>query len=455
MAGEQLYTSIQVSRITGATAAQLRNWDKQGVLCPLRTGEGVSNNRKLYTDEDIETVRDILLFQELGMQLKEIRAILDAPEEERRRQIALCTERLRRQYSRLRGRIALSSVGEAAGTAHLREAAELAGGYGPLGDAYAEEENTQRIIRWIQTHPAKDLELFSQELRDIAQRFLQLRESANWRQTEQAIADFCDFWSKRFGWPSAGQMLSLHIVFGEQNAMTAAIDETVGEGTAEFMAEIFFLAWVSGALECLDDILAYLYRPLLGMDGTGTAQDEAVAEAADVLAAFVCEFSDHAFAHTSEPNAEQAAWLAELAGAVFDLLEDAALDDELECYLELEDFAAIDGPALESARSLLAAHLEGRLNEWATAGGMDALQARAAEWLDTLQAQWMCECGKEPSGGRAGSDSPLDSPAFRNWFDEWFAQAHPSLLEAARAREGESIARIKASLEAAACRKEE
>ena len=455
MAGEQLYTSIQVSRMTGATGAQLRNWDKQGVLYARRTGEGISNNRKLYTDEDIETVRDILLFQELGMQLKEIRAILNAPEEERRRQIALCTERLRRQYSRLRGRIALSSVGEAAGTAHLREAAELAGGYGPLSDAYAEEENIQQVMRWIQTHPPKDLELFAQEIGSIAQRFLQLRESPDWHRTELAITDFCDFWSKRFGWPSAGQMLSLHTVFSEQNAMTAAIDEAAGAGTAEFIAGIFFLAWVSSALECLDDILAYLYRPLLGMDDAGASADDAIVEAADVLAAFACEFSNHAYTHTSEPSAEQAAWLTELAAAMFDLLEDAALDDELDCYLELEDFAAIDGPALESARGLLTARLEGRLDEWLAEGGMDALQSRANEWLDTLQAQWMCECGQQPSDGRAENDGPLENPAFRRWLADWFDQAHPTPPEAVRAREGESIAQIKVSLEAATCGKEE
>ncbi len=489
MAGEQLYTSIQVSRMTGATGAQLRNWDKQGVLCARRTGEGISNNRKLYTDEDIETVRDILLFQELGMQLKEIRAILNAPEEERRRQIALCTERLRRQYSRLRGRIALSSVGEAAGTAHLREAAELAGGYGPLSDAYAEEENIQQVMRWIQTHPPKDLKLFAQELGSIAQRFLQLRESPDWHRTELAITDFCDFWSKRFGWPSAGQMLSLHAVFSEQNAMTAAIDEAAGAGTAEFIAGIFFLAWVSSALECLDNILAYLYRPLLGMDNAGASADDAIVEAADVLAAFACEFSNHAYAHTSEPSAEQAAWLTELAAAVFDLLEDAALDDELDCYLELEDFAAIDGPALESAQGLLGAHLEGRLDEWLAERGKAELRARAAEWLDALQVQWARECREGPTAfpiglqsgdGDAPSDqskdnqstgdgnggdgaineeaecgSPLDNPAFRSWFDEWFARAHPTLPEAVRAHEDESIARMKSSLEAAACRKEE
>lgn len=447
MADGRLYTSIQVSRMTGATGAQLRNWDKQGVLCPQRTGEGISNNRKLYTDTDIETVHDILLFQELGMQLKEIRTILNAPEEEQRRQIALCTERLQQQYSRLRGRIALSSLGETVGTAHLREEAKLAGGYDPLGDAYAEDENIQQITRWIKTRPMRDLELFSQELGDIALRFQQLSESADWTEAQQAIADFCDFWSERFGWPSAGQMLSLHTVFSDGNAMTAVVDEAAGEGAAGLMADLFFLAWASSALECLDDILAYLNQALLGMGRSGMTDGEAIAEAADVLAAFVSEFSNRAFIHASELDREQSARLSELATAVFDLLESAALDEDLECYLELEEFAAIDGPALESARNLLAAYLDGRLEKWLTAGGETELQARAGEWLDTLQAQWLCECG---ASNEAERSNPLDDHAFRRWFDEWFAQAHPTPPETAWAREDESIARIKESLEAAA-----
>ena len=77
----------QVCELTGATARQLRTWDERGLLQAQRTGEQVANNRKLFTADDVERVQEILLLRKLGLGLDDIRAILEAPDEERRTSI--------------------------------------------------------------------------------------------------------------------------------------------------------------------------------------------------------------------------------------------------------------------------------------------------------------------------------------------------------------------------------
>lgn len=449
----RLYTTIEVSRMTGATAAQLKNWDKQGVLCPQRSGEGQANNRKLYSDADIETVRDILLFQDLGMTLKDIHAVLNAPPNVQRQRIAECTDRLRLQYDQLSKRIALSTLGESMGTAQLREAAELAGGYTELGDAFAKEENLRQVMHWIETRPAKDMELFAEELRSMARELDALRQASDYGQVELAIARFCDFWSKRFGWPSCGQLLTLHVIFSGDNALGDEIDAAAGEGAAKFLADMLMLAWISAAVECLDDILAHLYRVLLEKGGHAVSENRSAIESvAGILSAFACEFSDHAYAFSPEPSGKQAARLSELAASVFDLIVDAALDEELGGFLDLDGFAAIDGPSLESARAATIAYLAGSLDAWLDGGGVSELQQRAHEWLGTLEAEWRLESPRDtvgcPEDAASQGEATLDDPEFRRWFDRWFANAHPSPPKAARACEEESNARIRRTLEA-------
>lgn len=63
---DKLLTVAQVHELTGITAAQLKNWDKEGVLVARRSGEGIANNRKLYTMDDVRRAQEILLYRKLG-----------------------------------------------------------------------------------------------------------------------------------------------------------------------------------------------------------------------------------------------------------------------------------------------------------------------------------------------------------------------------------------------------
>lgn len=68
----KLYTIKDISDITGIHAQTLRNWEKEDLIEPLR----VAGNQRIYTDEHVQRVYDIIQLKEEGYQLKGVRKVL-------------------------------------------------------------------------------------------------------------------------------------------------------------------------------------------------------------------------------------------------------------------------------------------------------------------------------------------------------------------------------------------
>ena len=83
-------TVNEVSRQTGVSIRTLHYYDAIGLLRPTQVTEA---GYRLYDDTALERLQNILLFRELQFPLREIRAILDNPDFDRKKaldqQIAL------------------------------------------------------------------------------------------------------------------------------------------------------------------------------------------------------------------------------------------------------------------------------------------------------------------------------------------------------------------------------
>ena len=72
-----MLTVHEVSALTGVSVRTLQHYDNIGLLRPAkRTDAGY----RLYSDAELEKLQQILLFRELEFQLKDIRAIIEAPD---------------------------------------------------------------------------------------------------------------------------------------------------------------------------------------------------------------------------------------------------------------------------------------------------------------------------------------------------------------------------------------
>mgnify|MGYP000064709256 CR=1 FL=1 len=66
------YTMGVVVKLTGVPDHRLRRYEEAGLLKPARTPAG----QRLYSDADLEVIREIVPLEEEGINLKGIKAIL-------------------------------------------------------------------------------------------------------------------------------------------------------------------------------------------------------------------------------------------------------------------------------------------------------------------------------------------------------------------------------------------
>lgn len=98
-------TVHEVSRLTGVSVRTLRYYDAIGLLRPA----GVTDaGYRLYDDTSLSRLQSILLFRELRFSLRDIRAMLDAPDFNPREAVAQQIRLLTLERRRLDGLLALA-----------------------------------------------------------------------------------------------------------------------------------------------------------------------------------------------------------------------------------------------------------------------------------------------------------------------------------------------------------
>ncbi len=66
----------EVSQLTGVSVRTLHHYDDIGLLTPDGSTEA---GYRLYSDDNLATLQQILFFRELGFSLKKIKELLDSP----------------------------------------------------------------------------------------------------------------------------------------------------------------------------------------------------------------------------------------------------------------------------------------------------------------------------------------------------------------------------------------
>ena len=74
------YTVKTLAELAGVTPRTLRWYDQKGILKPRRAAE---SGYRLYGPEEVDRLQAILFYKELGLELKAVQEILDAPDFDR------------------------------------------------------------------------------------------------------------------------------------------------------------------------------------------------------------------------------------------------------------------------------------------------------------------------------------------------------------------------------------
>lgn len=109
-------TVKEVSKLTGVSVRALHHYDTIGLLKPTQVTEA---GYRLYDDAALEKLYMILVFRELGLSLKEIAAILQAPDYDRNRALEKQIKLMQARVGTLQNRIALANGMLTVGVKHM------------------------------------------------------------------------------------------------------------------------------------------------------------------------------------------------------------------------------------------------------------------------------------------------------------------------------------------------
>lgn len=233
-------TVKEVSQLTGVSIRTLHHYDTIGLLKPTQVTEA---GYRLYDKAALEKLTRILVFRELGLSLKEIAGILNAPDHDRNRILKKQIESMQGKISKLQNRIAFANGMLAVGvsdmnfddfdTRKMDEYSTQAKALYGKTDAYKEFE--QKSAKRTQEQE-KDL---GAQVMDFFVRLGNLRPCDPGCEAAQIWAkDLQDFFTAHYYTCTPQILGSLAESYAGGGSMTANIDKAGGDGTGAFAKEV-------------------------------------------------------------------------------------------------------------------------------------------------------------------------------------------------------------------------
>lgn len=234
------YKIKEVAKITGVTVRTLQYYDKIGLLPPAETNE---KGYRLYDENSLGTIAEILFFRELDFPLAEIKAIMNAPGYSRQHALERHRDLLIEKNRRLEGLIDMlddilegekmsfekfdMKEIEAHKEQYKQEVEER------WGDSDAYKESTRRA----NSYNSEDWERITAEQNEIMQAFGDMREGDPGSDDAQAlVARWQAFITNNFYECSNEILAGLGQMYIADPRFTKNIDN-FGAGTAAFKAK--------------------------------------------------------------------------------------------------------------------------------------------------------------------------------------------------------------------------
>ncbi|MBQ8083379.1 MAG: MerR family transcriptional regulator [Clostridia bacterium] len=238
-------TVKQVSELTGVSVRTLQYYDDIGLLSPSERTEA---GYRLYEEEQLATLQEILLFRELEFPLKDIKAILDSPAHDKEKALQQQVELLTMKKERLERLIRLAEELQAErhtershtmdfkafDKSKLDEYAKRAREQYSDTDAYKEYEIKSA------GRTSEDEQAFAQEFMAIFAKFgaLQSGNTAPGSEEAQALVkELQDYITEHFYHCTPEILSGLGKMYAADGEFKENIDAAGGPGTAEFVSQ--------------------------------------------------------------------------------------------------------------------------------------------------------------------------------------------------------------------------
>ncbi len=230
-------TVNEVSKITGVSVRTLHHYDAIGLLKPT---EVTAAGYRLYDDTALSRLHNILLFRELQFPLKEIKVILNSPDfnssEALRQQIGL----LELQYNHIGKLISFAREIQTKGVSKMD--------FHVFNKSEIEQYKTEVKARWGKTKAYQEYEekeANGQDFGDAAKKMMSLfaqigglrHLSAGDERVQEKIRALQNLITENYYTCTVEILCGLSQMYVEDERFKRNIDETGGEGTAEFVKQ--------------------------------------------------------------------------------------------------------------------------------------------------------------------------------------------------------------------------
>ncbi len=233
----------EVAELVGISSRTLHHYDEIGLLTPKQRTDA---NYRLYGEEDLKKLQQILFFRELGFSLKRIKGIIESPAFNREEALCLQRQMLLEKRRRLDKMIAAIDKaikhhrGEIAMTVEERFE-----GFNFSHDKYEEEARRRWGHAAVESSKAKLKNLTPAEQKAMVEKMNAiyaklaslLDTSPKSAEAQAAIKEWYDFLNDSTGHHYSLQAFKgLGEMYVADNRFSKNIDQ-FGEGLAEFMCE--------------------------------------------------------------------------------------------------------------------------------------------------------------------------------------------------------------------------
>ncbi len=96
----------EVSRLAGISKRTLQYYDDEGVLTAKRS----KNNYRLYSQDDLEEIWEIMIYKEIGFDLNEIKQLLSMPDQSRHEQLQFLLKKYANQIQEIKEKMDFISL---------------------------------------------------------------------------------------------------------------------------------------------------------------------------------------------------------------------------------------------------------------------------------------------------------------------------------------------------------
>lgn len=227
----------EVADLVGISVRTLHHYDEIGLLIPDETNE---SGYRLYSNQNLEMLQQILFFKELGFPLKKIKEIINSPSFDRKEALMLHRKMLLEKRSRLDKVIATidKTIQHSKGEIHMTNKEKFEGfdfSHNPYEQEARERWGNEAVDQANQAAAGMPKEK-QEEYNAIYRKLATLRhDSPESEQSQEAIQEWYNY-LQNFGHYSLDAFKGLGQMYVDDERFTKNIDQ-FGEGLAKFMRD--------------------------------------------------------------------------------------------------------------------------------------------------------------------------------------------------------------------------